>query len=342
MKLTHEFKNNIEQLIDQAHEKQNGNSRRSHLGCSSLGHTCDRWLWLSFRMAITERFSGRMLRLFRRGHNEEKTVVDDLRLAGMKIVNTGASQSRVSFGNHVSGSIDGIITSGVPEAENTEHVLEIKTHSLKSFKEVEKDGVKNSKPQHYVQMQTYMLGKKLKNALYVAICKDDDRIYTERVEIDEKLAEKYIKRGHQIVSADRMPPPLSTDPTWFECKFCAAHEFCHKTQLTKNVNCRTCAHSTAERDGTWSCAHWESTIPNFDAQLAGCSSHILHPDLTPWKYSPTEHGVVWHTPDGDIKNGESSFDTFESTEIVANPKACASGDRFVEDMREMFGGKVVG
>jgi hypothetical protein len=43
------------------------------------------------------------------------------------------------------------------------------------------------------------------------------------------------------------------------------------------------------------------------------------------------------TPDGEIKNGESSFDTFESTEIVANPKACASGDRFVEDMREMFG-----
>ena len=51
---------------------------------------------------------------------------------------------------------------------------------------------------------------------------------------------------------------------------------------------------------------------------------------------------MWHTPDGDIKNGENSFDTFESTEIVANPKACASGDRFVEDMREMFGAKVVG
>jgi hypothetical protein len=46
--------------------------------------------------------------------------------------------------------------------------------------------------------------------------------------------------------------------------------------------------------------------------------------------------------DKNINNGESSFDTFESTEIVVNPKACASGDRFVEGMREMFGARVVG
>jgi hypothetical protein len=68
----------------------------------------------------------------------------------------------------------------------------------------------------------------------------------------------------------------------------------------------------------------------------------LHPDLTPWKYSPTEHGVVWHTPDGDINNGQGDWMTFESAEIVVNPKACASGDRFVEGMREMFGARVVG
>lgn len=117
-----------------------------------------------------------------------------------------------------------------------------------------------------------------------------------------------------------------------------------KTEWWKkiNVNCRTCANSTAERDGTWSCAHWEATIPDVEAQLAGCDSHIIHPDLVTWKFSPNEHGVIWHTPYGDIKNGESDWETFTSKEILANPKACASGDRFVEDMREIFGGKVVG
>ena len=342
MKQTHNLKNNIEELIDQAHEKRNGSGRRSHLGCSALGHVCDRWLWLSFRMAVTERFPGRILRLFRRGHNEEKTVVDDLREAGMKIINTGADQSRVSFGNHVSGSIDGVITAGVPGAESDAHVLEIKTHSLKSFKEVERDGVKKSKPQHYAQMQTYMLGKKLNHALYVAICKDDDRIHAERVELDKEVAEKYIERGHRIVSSDRMPPPLSTDPTWYECRFCAAHDFCHVSKTTKNVNCRTCAHSTPERDGTWSCAQHEATIPTFDAQLAACSAHILHPDLVPWKFEPSERGVIWLTPHGKVENGVNAPGVFESIEILGNVEACANPDKFIDEVREMFGAKVVG
>ena len=52
--------------IDRAHEaKQDG--PRQHLGCSVIGHHCERWLWLSFRWAVIEKHSGRLLRLFRRG-----------------------------------------------------------------------------------------------------------------------------------------------------------------------------------------------------------------------------------------------------------------------------------
>lgn len=331
----------IQALIDKHHESIQ-EEPRPHMGASLLGHACDRWLWLSFRMAVVERFPGRILRLFRRGQDEEAKVVSDLRAIGMSVQNTGTNQSRVDFGCHVSGSMDGIIEYGVPEAPDTKHVLEIKTHSKKSFEDLLKNGVEKSKPQHFVQMQVYMSGIKTDRALYVAICKDNDHIYTERVKLNKAIAKKAVDRGHRIVKDDRMPPPLSTDPTWFECRYCAAHEFCHKTKLTKEVNCRTCANSTAKEDGTWHCAHWDTTIPDFTAQLSGCPNHVLHPDLVPWDFKATEHGVIWMTPHGDIKNGESSFDTFESTEIVANPKACASGDRFVEDMREMFGGKVVG
>ena len=53
-------------------------------------------------------------------------------------------------------------------------------------------------------------------------------------------------------------------------------------------NCRTCANSTPERDGTWHCEHWGATIPNLDAQLAGCDSHVIHPDLT----AAGHHGVL--------------------------------------------------
>jgi len=335
-----ESEHTITSLIDKHHESMQGEPR-PHMGASILGHKCDRWLWLSFRMAVVEKFPGRILRLFRRGQNEEAQVVSDLRAIGMDIQKTGANQSRVDFGCHVSGSLDGVVESGVPEALKTRHVLEIKTHGKKSFDALEKDGVEKSKPMHFVQMQMYMTGTKLDRALYVSVCKDDDRIYTERVKLDKDVAQKAIDRGHRLVKDDRMPPPLSTDSTWFECKFCPAHEFCHKTKLTKQVNCRTCAHSTAKEDGTWHCEQYDVTL-DFEQQKTGCEAHILHPDLVPWKYTAADHAVIWHTPTGDVRNGEPNFDTYRSTEIVANAAACTTPDQFMADAREIFGAKVVG
>ena len=66
-----------------------------------------------------------MLRLFRRGQNEESVVVSDLRAIGVDVQATGASQSRVKFDCHVSGSVDGIIESGLPESPKKRHILEI-------------------------------------------------------------------------------------------------------------------------------------------------------------------------------------------------------------------------
>ena len=330
----------ISALIDKHHESIQSEPR-PHMGASVLGHVCDRWLWLSFRMAVVERFPGRILRLFRRGQDEEAKVVSDLRAIGINVQKTGENQSRVDFGCHVSGSMDGIIESGVPEALNARHVLEIKTHGKKSFDDLEKNGVEKSKPQHFVQMQAYMMGLGVDRALYYAICKDDDRIYTERVRFDKDAAQKAIDRGHRLVKADRMPPPISTDPTWFECRFCAAHEFCHKTKLTKEVNCRTCTNSTAREDGTWHCAEYDVTL-DFDNQKQGCEAHVLHPDLVPWHHKVEGTAIIWITPDGDIKNGASDWETFTSREIVANPKACAADDKFLNEAREIFGAKVVG
>ena len=328
----------IESMIDKHHESiQSG--PRPHMGASLLGHPCDRWLWLSFRMAVIEKFPGRILRLFRRGQEEEAQVVSDLRAIGLNVQKTGTNQMRVDFGSHVSGSLDGIIESGVPEAPNSKHVLEIKTHSKKSFDDVFKNGVEKSKPMHYVQMQMYMHGTKLDRALYVAVCKDDDRLYTERVKLDKDVAQKGIDRGHRLVTSDRMPPPLSTDSTWFECRFCAAHEFCHKTQLTKEVNCRTCTNSTARPDSTWHCEQYDVSL-DFENQKNGCDAHVLHPDLVPWPHKSEKNQVIWITPDGDIKNGVKDSDTFSSREIVANHKVCASPDEFIKTLRNEFDGTI--
>ena len=313
---------------------------RPHLGCSLLGHHCDRWLWLSFRWAVIEKFDGRILRLFKRGQNEEATVYDDLKAIGIDVA---GSQHRVDFGNHISGSLDGVIPEGVPEAPKKRHVLEIKTHSKKSFDDVVKNGVEKSKPMHFAQMQLYCHGTGVDRALYFAVCKDNDEIYTERVRYDKEIAESILNRGHAIVSSDRMPPPCSTDPTWYQCRFCPAHSFCHETHLTKEVNCRTCALSTAKPDSTWHCAKYDATIPG-EAQHEGCEGHVLHPDLVPFERieSADPWKAIYIINGKPVLNGFADEETYGSKEIIANPAGCAMDDEFSREARVVLGARVVG
>lgn len=325
----------IQSLIDEHHEKQQ-EPPRPHMGISQIGHKCERWLWLSFRWAVIQKFDGRILRLFRRGQLEEKTIVQDLRAIGMDVQNTTGNQSRVDFGCHVSGSMDGLIKFGVPEAPKKPHICEFKTHGKKSFDELVRDGVEKSKPVHFVQMQAYMLGSDVDRALYVAVCKDDDRMHTERVRLDKEFAQKAVDRAKRIALSERMPEPISADPSWYECRMCAGHDLCFGSKLTKEANCRTCAHSTPTSDSTWTCAVWNSDIPT-NAQRVGCDAHVLHPDLVPWKLLEGDNmHAVYEIEGRPVKNGQ---DGYGSKELIANAKACALG--VADELRDKFGARVV-
>lgn len=278
---------------------------RPHLGASMLGHHCERWVWLSFRLAVIEKFSGRILLLFGRGHSEEPRAIELLKKAGISV---DGRQTGVDFGCHVSGSADGVI-------ESLGAVLEIKTHSDKSFKELVKVGVKKAKPMHWVQMCVYGYGLKLKNALYYAVNKNTDEIHTEPLELDFELAAKYIKRGQTLAVEERIPPPISNNPSWYLCKCCAGYDFCHGSKTTKEINCRTCAHSTPKQNGTWRCERHDSDNVLFEHQLAGCDSHTLHPDLVPWELKGW-HGdwsVVYEINGRDVVNG---CDGVESVRLI--------------------------
>lgn len=330
--------------IFQAIKDNTPNAPRSHLGASIIGHSCDRWLWFSFRWIQREDFDGRMLRLFRRGQEEEAPLINDLRRAGLKIADIDpATRKQFNFKvGFFAGSMDGIILEGVPEAPNKQHILEIKTHSKKSFDALEKDGVEKSKPMHYAQMQVYMGAMQIDRALYVSVCKDDDRIYTERVRYVPEIFQKLTERAQRIITSDRMPEPLSADPTWFECKFCAAHPVCHKGKIPQDVSCRSCSHVTFERTGEVTCAHWETTVP-FEHQVGGCECHIIHPDLVPWTMECTDEGKVFWVIDGQkVQNGEPDANVYSSRELLADPKACLSmrEDKFAQDVRVEMGARI--
>jgi hypothetical protein len=295
----------IAEQIDANHEQYN-EEPRAHMGASGLGHHCERYIWLNFRWAVQPKFIGRIKRLFRRGQLEEATIIADLEAIGVKVTDT---QRRVQFDYGVSGSIDGI--------GNGDTLLEFKTHNKKLFDDLLNNGLQKSKPMHYTQMQVYMHGTGLTKGLYFAVCKDDDRIYTEDVEYNQEHAKKAIARGQRLAQDDRLPPPISADPTWYQCKMCDAHSFCHKTKLVEHVNCRTCSNITPQKDGGMYCDKWNAVVL-VTSQRIGCDSHVLHPDLVPWQRldGPNDWTAIYLIDEAQIANGEPSEGVYSSKQII--------------------------
>jgi hypothetical protein len=314
---------------------------REYMGVSGIGHLCERWVWLNFRWAVREKFEGRMLRLFDRGHREEVAVIANLRGIGVDVQSTGANQSRVNLGKHLRGHMDGLIEKGIPGISKKPHILEIKTHNKKSFDQLVKDGVQKSKPQHYAQMQLYMVGAKVDRALYYAVCKDDDRIHTERIKLDQAYADKMIAKAHRLALSDEMPPPISRDPSWYQCQWCAARPICHEKQPSTQVNCRTCANATV-RENDWRCERHDADGIPVEFQREGCEAHVLHPHLVPWprKASPDKWEAVYVIDGKDVRNGEPDAFTFGSKEILANPSECANPQPLTVELRQEMGGRI--
>lgn len=327
---------------------------RAHLGASILGRPCERELWYSFRWGDESKHSGRLLRLFRRGHDEEGPLVADLRAAGVNVIDadprTGQQFQYSILGGHVGGSLDGVGL-GFAEAPDEWHLLEIKTSNLKSYKAMEKGGVRKAKPEHYSQMQLYMHwsgndgGRRLEHAIYIVVCKDDDQIYLERIPYDQEEAERLEARAADVVNSLVPLAKISEDPTWFQCKFCDFFKVCHSNKLPP-VSCRTCTHVTplVDGDGVWDCSYHNKAL-SVEEQRAGCDSHVYIPDLvTIAEYTggnEDENYAGYKMSDGrEFKNGGTDANSYAS-ESLRNIDPSLIGDDTVEKIRAEFGALVL-
>lgn len=252
---------------------------RSHLGASMIGQTCARKIWYGFRWMRQASFSGRILRLFNRGHLEEGRFIASLLTIGVQIYqqDENGKQFRISeCGGHFGGSGDGVAV-GIPDLPpETACLLEFKTHNDKSFQKLVKAGVREAKPEHYVQMNVYMRKMGLAVAMYGACNKNDDAYHFEIVHLDVATADQYLDRGRQIVFLPKAPQKISSTPGWFECKWCDYCKICHLNEKPA-VNCRTCRWSTPAQDGNWycrqpthPCGEPAETLLTKEQQLAGC------------------------------------------------------------------------
>lgn len=327
--------------------EQRGSEPRSYLGGSVLGGPCERALWYAFRNASTVEHAGHLLRLFDTGHREEARVVADLKAAGMEVLErdpeTGRQWHAAWLGGHVAMNADGVVR-GVPEGGERWHLLEVKTHNAKSFAALKKDGVKKSKPQHVAQMQVYMGALGLERALYVAVEKDTDTIYSERLHFDRAEYERLMERAQRVVEAAQPPARCTEDPAWYECKFCDHRAVCWGQTMPRR-DCRTCALSkpvTTGEDAAWHCDRWKSNVPRAALREA-CDDHVYMPVLVPAEIQDAgPDDAPWasyRSAGGDFINGNPAHvrtspdnepvPVFASSELAVTPPTMLADRAFL-------------
>lgn len=317
----------IPQLVYAWWKKNGDTGFRAHLGASLIGRSCDRELWYTFRWCVPATFSGLMFRLFNRGQREEAVFVEELRGIGCEVLDgEDGHQFRISHhGGHFGGSLD-LALRGIPEAPKTWHVGECKSHNAKSFAKLQKEGVAKAKPDHYAQFNVYCHKTGMDRWLYIAVNKDTDELYYERGSVDTALALKLLARAERIIFSADPPPRLSDDPSYWECKYCDKSDFCHGLSPYPAVNCRTCLHSTPEREGEmrWSCAAWKADEIPLENQRTGCERHaFLPPLLAAWAYAmdSTDSGVVYRLlnvvegQEATFENGPAGIPSVEMVKV---------------------------
>lgn len=286
------FRQHLRHLMPLAEDAYRGEEDpfRSHLGASIIGRECARELWYSFHWTTAPSFEGRILRLFNRGHLEEPRMVALLQMIGCTVwqFDEEGNQFRVAgYKGHFGGGMDGVLL-GIPELPDEPVLGEFKTHNDKSFQKLKGDGVRESKFEHYVQMQTYMGKNGFRWGLYMAVNKNDDELYAELIPFDQVTYDRFQERSVMIIDAVEPPARINNSPGWYKCKFCDFSPVCHGA-AQPDKNCRTCRWSTPVDGGKWICENpivlakaeaqgWEDPIElDKDAQLKGCEDYEQHP-----------------------------------------------------------------
>jgi hypothetical protein len=241
---------------------------RPYLGMSQLGHSCPRYLWYSFHWCFEDVVTPRTMRIFARGHREEPYIIDDLLRIGITI--SGDQDEVECCWGHCKGHRDGV-AEGVPEAPKTPHLAEFKTMGNTYFKDIQKKGLKESKPVYYAQCQIYMRKFKLTRTLFVAINKNDSAYYVERIPLDKGFADDLERKAETIIIAQEpLKKPFSK--TWYECKWCSAKHICHNNGKWLE-NCRTCKYGEPAQEAAWICTKYDDSVIPEAFQRVGCDKY---------------------------------------------------------------------
>lgn len=272
----------IEQDLDAHCIKIYDEGFRNHLGASAIGDECRRKLWYMFRWVGKSTESGRVYRLFNRGHREETRHFEWLRGMGFQVwthneneIKEDGSFAQFRIKNqckgHFGGSLDAIAK--FPASYNIDEpiLVSCKTNGTGAgFNKVKNEALVIAKPEHYTQESIYGLDYGISYVLYLNANKNDDDIAIKVEKLDFALAERMIVKAESIIFSQTPPPRLSENPIAYQCKnLCQFKDICHYKKPPMK-NCRSCVKCTPIENKQFYCNQWNAIIPGPAELLSGC------------------------------------------------------------------------
>lgn len=171
---------------------------RKYIGVSQIGNPCERQLWRDRFQPIVEEYGYRKHDILERGHLEEPRIFAHLKKIDIELTQTQVKAEYLSLKGHA----DAIITDG---RSGKKYILEIKTMKQESFKELEKNGAKETHFTYWTQCQCYMGLLGIRQALLLVRNKNTEKLYEEIIEFDDVFFTHQLDKASRIASAKTMP-----------------------------------------------------------------------------------------------------------------------------------------
>ena len=226
----------INDMIDMALTSERRSiAPREYLGASRIGEPCLRRLVYEFTGTPPDEgkdFDGHVLRIFEAGHVFETLSIRWLRAAGFNLRTTKRDGGQFGFsvaGGKFRGHIDGVIVDGPGIGISWPALWEHKALNAKSWNDLMKRGLMDSKPLYSAQVQIYMAYLEVPVTMFTALNKDTQELCHEIVPFEAASAQTLSDKAVEIIraaEAHELPPRIAAGASFYLCQFCPFIKCC--------------------------------------------------------------------------------------------------------------------
>ncbi len=228
-------KPHIEQRIHRALEESRKKRNREHapgIMLSSVGK-CPRALWAALHGLEEESPpEGRLLVIFELGNAVESHVISLLRAAGFSVSDrnyeTQQQHAVTAYDGRLRGRLDGTIALGRDKFERDD-LLEVKSAKVEKFEELLLSGYEAWNEEYADTLHAYMGWGGFRYALAVVYCKNDSRLYCERIAFDPDRFARITRKVEHVLESDApvAKPDDATSQYSTYCKYCSHNQWCY-------------------------------------------------------------------------------------------------------------------